>query len=169
MDTAQIAQLLQSLPPDQRAELLNANNSGFDRQMGLRYTHLDAESIAATLTVGPQHLQPYGLLHGGVYAAIAESVCSAGAAISVMKSGRSAVGLENNTSFLRAVRTGSRLDVKARPLVGGLRTQLWEAEFFDERGRLCATSKVRTLVLEPEAAVAGEKVELREGDTSPEP
>ncbi len=104
-----------------------------------------------------QHLQPHGIVHGGVYAGLVETVASVGAALNVMAHGLTAVGLENHTSFLRAVREGT-LRATARPLTRGRRTQVWEATVTDSAGRVAATGRVRLLCLEAGADLAGEKV-----------
>ena len=69
------------------------------------------------------------------------------------------MGLENHSSFLRAVRSG-RLRARALPLQRGRRTQVWEAMITDEQGQLVATARVRLLCLEPGAALSGSQVEL---------
>ena len=68
------------------------------------------------------------------------------------------VGLENNTSFIRAVRAGVRLRAIATPLTRGRRTQVWEARVIDEEDRLVATGRVRLLCLDNDQALAGEQV-----------
>jgi len=91
--------------------------------------------VVSNFTV-PAHYQGYpGIVHGGVLAGMIESLCSTGAALSVIAEGKSTVGLENTTSFLRAVRSG-RLRCTARPLVRGRRSHVWEAVIHDEAGRL---------------------------------
>lgn len=148
--------------PENVVEMINARQGGYNRTMGLRFVRATLEELEAELEVDEQHRQPYGLVHGGVLAGMIESVCSTGAAINVLAEGRSTVGLENTTSFLRAVRSG-RLRCTARPLVRGRRSHVWEAEIHDEAGRLVASGRVRLLVLEPGATADGETVELRTG------
>jgi 1,4-dihydroxy-2-naphthoyl-CoA hydrolase len=104
--------------------------------------------------VRPDHHQPHGIVHGGVHASIVESLASIGAALDAAEHGKSVVGLENHTSFVRAVREG-KLVGKAKPLTRGRRTQLWEATICDSAGALVATGRVRLLVLDPEATIAG--------------
>ena len=104
-------------------------------------------------------MQPYGLVHGGVYAGMIETMCSTGAALTVWEENKSTVGLENNTSFLKAVRSG-RLRCTAKPLVLGKRSHVWEASIHDDKSRLVATGRVRMMVLEPGAEVAGRVVNM---------
>lgn len=146
-------------PPD-HAELFNQNLGGFNRLIGLRFVKATPDEIVATVPVRPELHQPYGLVHGGVYASVIETVSSAGAALTAMARGQSTVGLENSTTFLRAVRDGT-LTVTGRPLTRGRRSQVWEVEVRDDEGRLAAKGRVRMLNLEPGAAVAGETVAIK--------
>lgn len=143
-----------------RADLINAQPDGWARAMGLRYVEATREALTAELVVGPQHVQPYGLVHGGVYAGIVEALASVGAALDVMPRGKSAVGLENHTSFVAACREGT-LHAKATPITRGSRTQVWEVTITDDGGRLLATGRVRLLILDAESAVAGGSLAIR--------
>lgn len=146
--------------PENLLELLNAHVTGFDAAMGLRFVSATADELVAELTIGDQHRQPYGLVHGGVYAAMIEALTSTGAALNVMASGGSAVGLENTTSFLRAAREGVVRCV-ARPLHRGRSSHVWSADVLDEGGQLLATGRVRLQVLPPGTKAAGQVVALR--------
>jgi len=139
---------------------LNANLDGWNAAMGLRFVRATPDEIAAELDIGPTHRQPYGLVHGGVYSGIIETVTSVGAALDAMSRGQSVVGLENHTSFLHAAREG-KLRVTARPLTRGRRTQVWEGTVTDEARRVVATGRVRLICLEAGSAVAGETVQLK--------
>lgn len=75
--------------------------------------------------MGPQHHQPFGLLHGGVLASVVETFASVGAWLAVRDSGRSAVGVANSTDFLRSTSSG-RLDVVAAAVFQGRSQQLWD-------------------------------------------
>ncbi|MGD8347458.1 MAG: PaaI family thioesterase [Lysobacterales bacterium] len=143
--------------PDNALDRINASLGGFNNALGLRFTKAEADEFVAEMKIDDHHLQPYGLVHGGVYAGMIESLCSTGAALTVWKENKSAVGLENSTSFLKAVR-GGRLRGTARPLVLGKRTQVWEAGIRDDRNRLVATGRVRLLILDANAALAGKEV-----------
>jgi len=140
--------------------MLNAVRGGFEIALGLVFTRATQDEVVCEVPVGPHLVQPYGLVHGGVYASIIETVASVGAAMFAMANGQTAVGLENSTSFLRAVRTGKLVGI-ARPLHRGRATQVWEAEVRGDDGKLAATGRVRMLCLEPGASVAGEKVALK--------
>ena len=146
--------------PDDFAPMMNEQLGGWNRAMGLRFVKATKDEVVAELEVGDAHLQPYGILHGGVHTGIIETVCSTGAAIAALADGRTVVGLENATSFLRAVR-GGRLRVTAHPRARGRRSQVWEATVEDETGRAVATGRVRLLCLEAGSEIAGEKVQVK--------
>jgi uncharacterized protein (TIGR00369 family) len=143
---------------DDFTEIINAaSGEGWSRAMGLRLVRATREEVAAEMTIQTCHLQAYGIVHGGVYAGIIESLASIGAAIHAIAEGKSVVGLENHTSFLRAVREGT-LHAVATPLSRGRRSPVWECAIRDDRQRLVATGRVRLLVLDPNTEIAGEKV-----------
>jgi len=142
--------------------LLNAGRGGFEVAIGLTFTRASAEEVACEVPVGPKLLQPYGLVHGGVYASIIETLASVGAALYGMPRQQTAVGLENTTSFLRAVRNGTLIGV-SRPLHRGRTTQVWEVEIRGDDGQLAATGRVRMLCMEPGMKIAGETVALKPG------
>lgn len=128
---------------------------GWNAAMGLRHVRATREEVVLEVTVADVHRQPYGVVHGGVYAGLVETACSVGAALDARAEGKEAVGLENSTSFLAAVREG-RLRVEAEPLSRGRRTQVWQATVRDEKGRAVASGRVRLLVIDPRIPLAGE-------------
>jgi uncharacterized protein (TIGR00369 family) len=154
-----LAAMTDQEPPD-FAEAANQNADGWMRANGLRFVRATRDEVIAELEVAPHHLQALGLVHGGIHASIIETVCSFGAAITALAEGRTVVGLENHTSFLRAARSGT-LRATAKPLTRGRRSQVWEATVADENGRALATGRVRLIVLEQNAEVAGERVEYK--------
>lgn len=144
---------------------LNANLDGWNRAMGLRFVRATLDEITAELTIGAQHRQPYGIVHGGVYCGMIETLASVGAALNAMSRGQSVVGLENHTSFLHAVREGT-LRATARPLTRGRRSQVWEGTIVEvASGTVAATGRVRLLCLEGDADLAGKKVEVSPPDS----
>lgn len=133
--------------------MLNANLGGWNDAMGLRFTRANAEECVAEVTVAAQHLQPYGIVHGGVHAGVIEAVCSTGAAIVAMARGQTVVGLENATSFIAAARGGT-LRITATPVTRGRRTQVWQAQVTDDAGKTLATGRVRLLCLDAGSELA---------------
>jgi len=147
--------------PDDVLDLINERLGGYNNAMGLRFIEAKPDRFVAELDIDDRHRQPYGLVHGGVYAGMIETLCSTGAALSVWSEGKSTVGLENTTAFLKAVRSGT-LRGTARPLVRGRRSHVWEAAIEDDRNRLVASGRVRLLVLDPGDAADGETVTLED-------
>jgi len=140
------------------SQRFNEMPEGWLQAMGITITKATADEVRAELTVGPEHLQGYGIVHGGVHCGLIESLASIGAALYALPRGQSVVGLENNTSFIRAVRAGATLRAIAIPVTRGRKTQVWEAKIEDGEGRIVATGRVRLLCLEKDEALAGEQV-----------
>lgn len=122
--------------------------SGFTAAMKLSLVQLEKDQVVLEMAVGPEHLQPHGLVHGGVFCSLVETAGSIGASLNVAE-GLIVVGVENQTSFLRAVRKG-KLKSTAKPIHIGRRSQLWETEIVDEKGRLVATGRLRLMNIEQE-------------------
>jgi uncharacterized protein (TIGR00369 family) len=131
----------------------------FDALYGLEVLEHDDERVRAQVRVRDEVKQPLGLVHGGVYASIAESITSMATAAAVFPEGKSAQGLSNQTSFLRPITEGT-VHASARRRHRGRTTWVWEVEITDDDGRLCAlvrmTIAVRDLPpgLRPEAPVS---------------
>ena len=137
---------------------LNELPEGWLQAMGITITLATANEVRAEMTVGTEHLQGYGIVHGGVHCGLIETLASIGAALFALPRGQSVVGLENNTSFIRAVRSGAKLHAVSTPITRGRRTQVWEARVLDEQDQIVATGRVRLLCIEPDQAIAGEQV-----------
>ena len=115
----------------------------FDALYGLEILSLGEEEATAQVQVTPDVLQPGGLVHGGVYASIAESLTSLATWKAVAPDGRSAHGLSNQTSFLRPILSGT-IHATARRRHRGRTTWVWEVDITDDEGRACVL--VRTTV-----------------------
>lgn len=140
------------------ADEINAMHRGtWAGTLGLVVQSATRDGVTATVAVDGLHRQPHGIVHGGVYASIVESAASIGAALDASAQGKTAVGLDNQTSFVRAVRSGT-LHAQATPVTRGRRTQLWDVVIKDDAGHIAATGRVRLLVLEADANVAGAKL-----------
>ena len=145
---------------------LNEIPEGWVQAMGMTITHATKDEVRAELIVGRQHLQGYGIVHGGVHCGIIETLSSMGAYLFARERGQHVVGLENNTSFIRAVRTGARLRAVATPVTRGRQTQVWQAEVIDDEDRVVALGRVRLLCLQPGQSLAGEQVKGALSDSS---
>jgi len=149
-----------TVDPAEAAAFLNSNRDAWSAAMKIHYIAASRDEVVATVDVGPEHHQGYGIVHGGVHCGILETLASVGAAIDSMASGRSVVGLENHTSFVRAVRSG-KLTCTVRPITRGRRSQLWEGTIVGDDGKVAATGRVRLLCLEPGSELAGETAGMK--------
>lgn len=114
---------------------------GLHETLGFHFDEYSADRVVLSWTVGPQHLQPFGLVHGGVYCAAVETTASIGAALWFGDRGR-VVGVANHTNFLRSARSG-HLVATATPIHRGRSQQLWLVEVTDEQDRTVARGEVR--------------------------
>jgi 1,4-dihydroxy-2-naphthoyl-CoA hydrolase len=122
---------------------------GWTKEMGIVILTATPDEVTCALEVGVKHHQGFGIVHGGVHAGVVETLASIGAALVAKPRGQRVVGVENNTSFIRAVRSG-RLHANARPVTRGRMSQLWEAWIRDDKEQLVAQGRVRLLCLDEE-------------------
>jgi uncharacterized protein (TIGR00369 family) len=92
-------------------------------------------------------LQPFGQVHGGVYAAISETLASVGTMVVVVAQGSAAMGLSNQTSFLRPISSGT-IHARALRRHRGRTTWVWDVEISDDEGRTCALTRM-TIAVRP--------------------
>ena len=142
------------------AQVIDSVTDGWKTAMNLHFVSATVDAVVAELEVSDVHRQPLGIVHGGVYAGMIEATASVGASLNTMDQGKYAVGLDNHTSFLHAVREGT-LRVTARPVTRGGRTHLWDADVVDSGGRIVATGRVRLIVVDRGSKLGGEGAELR--------
>jgi uncharacterized protein (TIGR00369 family) len=129
------------------AQELAASVTGFDRLYGLELLAYDEQEVTAQVKVRDELKQPAGLVHGGVYASIAESITSIATALAVLGEGSTAMGLANNTSFLRPATAGT-VHAQATRLHRGRTTWVWDVRFSDDAGRTCAITRM-TIAVRP--------------------
>jgi 1,4-dihydroxy-2-naphthoyl-CoA hydrolase len=137
------------------AEHLDASIRGFDRLYGLELLEYGEEHVSAQVRVREELKQPAGLVHGGVYASIAESLASLATAVAVLPAGETAMGLSNSTSFLRPITEGV-IHAEATRVHRGRTTWVWDVRFSDDAGRTCAITRMTIAVRA-----------LRDGQTPP--
>jgi len=119
----------------------------FDGLYGLELLEHSAEEVRAQVAVRDAIKQPMGLVHGGVFASIAESMTSMATAMAVHPDGLVAQGLSNHTSFLRPIVEGT-VHAVARRRHRGRTTWVWEVEITDDLERLCALVRM-TIAVRP--------------------
>ena len=118
---------------------------GFDSLIGLEVLSISDEEVTAQVAVRDELKQPAGLVHGGVFASIAESITSMATWHAVQAGGHSAQGLSIQTSFLRPILDGT-IHAVARRRHRGRTTWVWEVEISDDEGRLCALVRMTIAV-----------------------
>jgi len=118
---------------------------GFDGLYGLEVTEVSEELMRGRVVVRDDLKQIAGLVHGGVYASIAEGLASIGTGLAVMPRGKQAMGLSNQTSFLRPI-TGGTIHADARRKHRGRSTWVWEVEITDDEGKLCVLTRMTVAV-----------------------
>ena len=122
--------------------------SGFAEFIGTEWIDLDPDEARARIEVKPHHLQPHGMVHGGVYAALAESLCSAATDDAVRPEGMLALGQANSTTFLRPITSG-HINAVGRTRQRGRTTWIWDVELSDDDGRVCALVRM-TIAVRPQ-------------------
>ena len=122
----------------------------FDKELGLVFTEITPDRTRAHLDIQPKLLQPMGIVHGGVYCTMVESMASVAAYVWLsVNGGGSVVGVNNNTDFLRATSAGTVYG-EATPVHRGRRQQLWLVTITGADERLVARGQVRLQNLEAE-------------------
>lgn len=124
-------------------------SSEFMRLLGCHFDELGPTRVTGWLDTGPQHHQPFGLLHGGVLSSVVETFASTGAWHAVHQRGLHPVGVSNSTDFIRSG-TGGRLDVVGEAIHQGATNQLWEVTIRRHGdGELVAKGRVRLQHITP--------------------
>jgi 1,4-dihydroxy-2-naphthoyl-CoA hydrolase len=121
--------------------------SRFDVLIGTEWLEIGPEEARARIAVSDDHKQPYGLVHGGVYSALADSICSRATAEAVRAEGKLSLALSNHATFLRPI-TDGHVNALARRRHGGRMTWVWDVELSDDHGRLCALIRMTIAVRE---------------------
>ena len=116
--------------------------SPFVAAMKFEVTEATGTRVTGFVDLGPDQHTPWGVVHGGLYCSVVESAASIGASTAVLEHGQFAVGVNNNTDFLRASTEG-RLDVVAEPIQQGRTQQLWQVLLTRPDGKLVARGQVR--------------------------
>jgi len=117
-------------------------NSGLDETLGVELIEVGPDRVVARWTVDGRHLQPFGIVHGGAYCAVHESVASV-AAQAWLRDGGLVVGVNNSTDFLRQAKVGAQISTIGTPVHRGRTMQLWLLESTDADDRLLARGQVR--------------------------
>lgn len=118
---------------------------GLGELIGLEYVETTPERILARIPVTDRVRQPAGLVHGGVYAVMAESICSAATWLAVHEDGMAAMGQSNAATFLRPITEG-HVNATARPRHRGRTSWVWDVEITDDQDRVAALIRITVAV-----------------------
>jgi uncharacterized protein (TIGR00369 family) len=119
------------------------NPSAFLRGLPLEFELISPTRVVGSMELGPDQHTPWGVVHGGAYTTAIESAASIGASTAVLDRGQFAVGVNNNTDFLRPLVAG-RVLVVAEPILQGATQQLWQVAITRAGdGKLLARGQVR--------------------------
>jgi 1,4-dihydroxy-2-naphthoyl-CoA hydrolase len=118
---------------------------GFGDLIGIEYLQMDPEEARARIEVSGRILQHVGLVHGGVYSALAESLCSAATWIAVQGDGMIAMGQSNSATFLRPI-TAGHVNAVGRARHRGRTTWIWDVDITDDEDRTCALVRMTVAV-----------------------
>lgn len=142
------------LPCRAMTELRFDPHAGFNGALGMTWEHVAPDRVVVSIEVTESLLQPYGIVHGGVYCSVVEAICSTGAATWALEQGiAGVVGVSNSTDFLRAHRTGG-LEAVATPIHQGRTYQIWQTVISrTSDGRQVARGQVRLHHIDDPAAV----------------
>ncbi len=142
--------------PPKYADAMAGQMGPFNEHMGLRLTHVSPDRLEAAMVCDERHHQPMGIVHGGVWCSIVETLASMAGAFRAAADGNVVVGVNNSTDFLRAHRTGPVTAV-ATPIHVGRMQHLWAVDITrDEDGKTVARGQVRIQVLPMDRELAGQ-------------
>ena len=133
-----------SIPGSDAASVEGGRQSIHDL-LDVEFLEAGPERVVLRIPVDWRVHQPYGILHGGVSALLAESAASFGAALAAGP-GRNVVGIELNASHLRSVREG-HLTAEATPIRVGRTVQVWRIALTDDDGRAICEARCTVSVL----------------------
>ena len=123
--------------------------SAFTTAAGLRLESVSGTLVRGWIDLGPEHHQPFGIVHGGVYASAVETAASIGATQAVLDQGKVAVGVHNSTNFIASMSEG-RVNVVATAVSQSHTQQLWQVDIIrDSDERLIATGQLRVQNITP--------------------
>jgi 1,4-dihydroxy-2-naphthoyl-CoA hydrolase len=115
----------------------------FYKALHMQFEAIGPDSVVASMELGADQHTPWGVVHGGVYTAAVETAASLGASAAVLERGQFAVGVNNNTDFLRPFVSG-RVRVAAEPVQQGATQQLWQVSITRaDNGKLVARGQLR--------------------------
>ncbi|MBW7952175.1 MAG: hotdog fold thioesterase [Chitinophagaceae bacterium] len=127
-------------------ELEQWSKNTMSELLDIHFTEIGNDFLKATMPVDNRTIQPYGLLHGGASATLAETVGSVASALIINREKQMCVGLEINANHIRSARNGLVTAI-AKPLHLGATTHVWDIKITDEKEKLICVSRLTVAVL----------------------
>lgn len=134
--------------PQVSVEALQKRRGGFATQLGVTFTEVGTDFLRATLTVNEHHLRSGGIVNGGVFLSLVESVGSAASAAVVEPTGGHTLGIQVTANHLRTSRTGDILTVTARPKHIGQKTHIWDVSITNQDAKLISAGTITMLIVQ---------------------
>ncbi|MGG5887846.1 hotdog fold thioesterase [Falsiroseomonas sp. HC035] len=130
--------------PDQINARMAETTAGL---LSIAITRIEADALHATMPVDTRHVQPFGLLHGGVSVVLSETIGSVACMMTLGEAHR-AVGIEINANHMAGVKQGDTVTAICRPMHTGARTQVWQTEIRRGDGKLACVSRLTCAVVD---------------------
>lgn len=127
--------------------LNNLNKNTLMQTLEIEFVAIDNDSVTAKMPVKSSVHQPYGILHGGATAALAETVGSCASALFIDTKTKIVKGIELSINHIKSVKEGFVYGI-AKPIHKGRTTHLWEVRVVDENDNLISICKLTNIVLD---------------------
>lgn len=128
-------------------ELNRICKNSFIDHIGLQFTAFDGNHISAFIELAEYHLQPKGVVHGGVYISMAETIAGAGSSILVENEGKIALGTTVNSQHIASAKSG-KIVASGELIHKGIFKHIWDIKISDESGKLISLSRVTNSIKE---------------------
>lgn len=128
-------------------ELNRICKKSYIEHLGIRFDSFDGKHIQGSIEIGPLHLQPVGVVHGGVYISLAETLAGAGSMLLVESEGKLAFGTTVNSQHIASVSEG-KLIATGEIIHQGINKHIWDISITDESGKLISISRVTNSIKE---------------------
>lgn len=119
--------------------------NSFVDHLGIRFTEFDNSTIRGIIDIRPHHLQPQGVVHGGVYISLAETIAGAGSALLIENEDKIALGNTINSQHISALKSG-RITATGTLVHKGTFKHIWDIQITDESGKLISISRVNNSI-----------------------
>jgi 1,4-dihydroxy-2-naphthoyl-CoA hydrolase len=128
-------------------ETLNQGSTGLVAHLGIEFTEMNEQGLLAKMPVDERTVQPFGLLHGGATAALAETLGSVASLLVIGDGGQVPVGMEVIAQHIRSARSGFVYG-KCIPINLGRKVHIWDIQVTDDLDKLIAVCKLTTMIID---------------------